>query len=172
LARSLDTELAGLDGKDTTVLEKLYRDKAGDPDFPQSLITACNTQDLQRGATWLLKRHFDNKGAPLSQKQTSAHIGHLAGIEDWQAKLHVLQYLEHLVLPDDTEAPVSDFLNGAIRSEQKFVRAWAYSGLAVLARRFPDRIERTRQRLAEAYARETAASVKVRVRKALEKLDI
>lgn len=170
MASSLNGELAAWDGKDTVFLEGLFQENQDDRGFLQSLVAACNTQDLQRGATWLLKRHFDNKGAPLSQKQTNAHIGQFAGFEDWQAKLHVLQYLEHLDLADDAETPLSGFLNETLQSDQKFVRAWTYWGLAVLAQRFPDRARKTRQLLTEAQTRETAASVKVRIRKALDLL--
>ncbi|MCK7614406.1 hypothetical protein [Roseibium sediminicola] len=166
----LDAELAVWDGKDTAFLEALFRKNHDNSDFLESLIIACNTQRLQRGATWLLKQYFDQRGTPLPADLSRAHIGQFAGIEDWQAKLHVLQYLEHLDLADDAEAPLSDFLNETLQSDQKFVRAWSYWGLAVLAHRFPDRTRKTGQLLAEAQTRETAASVKVRIRKALDLL--
>jgi len=166
----LDKELAAWDGKDTAILEKLFRENSGDQEFLPFLVGSCDKRDLQRGATWLIKHHFDRRGAPLSADLTRLHVAQFAGFHDWQARLHVLQYLEHLDLPDDAEAPVSDFLNETRHSDQKFVRAWTYWGLAVLAQRFPDRARKTGQLLAEAQTRETAASVKVRIRKALDLL--
>lgn len=170
MACPLEAELAAWDGKDTGVLEALFRKKQRDREFLQSLITACNTQGLQRGATWLLKHHLERADAPLSAALTRRHLAQLAGIEDWQAKLHVLQYLDRLDLPEDAEPELLAFVEEALLSARTLVRAWGYSGLAVLARRFPHRRETTRQLLTSAKTSETAGSVKVRIRKALELL--
>lgn len=167
------TLLAGIgawNGKDTKVLETLFEDQRDAPDVPAELVHLCGDAALQRGATWLLKHHLERADAPLSAALTRRHLAQLAGIEDWQAKLHILQYLDRLDLPEDAEPELSAFVEEALLSARTLVRAWGYSGLAVLARRFPHRRETTRQLLTSAKTSETTGSVKVRIRKALELL--
>jgi hypothetical protein len=60
------------------------------------------------------------------------------------------------------------FLLACSREPNKFVRAWAYSGLHQLALDHPAYREQARAVLEAAKRSETAASVKVRLRKALE----
>ncbi len=170
MTRSLRTNVSEWNGKDTAVLERLFNARSGDPEFLPELVQLCSDTDLQRGATWLLKHFLEKKGRSLSAALTRTHLAQLPHIGDWQARLHVLQYLEHLDLQANAEKPVSDFLETTLTSDNKFVRAWAWYGLAVLAHNFPRRAEHTVQRLTGEIARETAGSVKVRIRKALKLL--
>jgi len=170
LTRSLRAIVSEWDGNDTAVLEKLFDARCGDPEFLPELVQLCSCAELQRGATWLLKHHFDRNGPALPAALMEDHLAQFQTIEDWQARLHVLQYLEQLDVPEDAERPLSDFVETSLKSEKKFVRAWAWYGLAVLAHSYPGRIDKTVQRLTREYAQETAGSVKVRIRKALKML--
>lgn len=167
---TLQKSLTLWDGKDTATLESLFLEFHEGPDFLQGLIALGNDRKFHRGVTWLLKHHFDRKGPALQQDLARSHILQFEAIDDWQARLHVLQYLEHLDLPEDSEKVVSDFVEGSLRSDRTFVRAWAWHGLAVLAERFSLRRDETIKQLTEAQARETAGSVKVRIRRAIAKL--
>lgn len=171
MAETLHKVLSNWDGKDTRFLERLFHDEAGNPGFLKSLVTLSAREESQRGATWLLKHHFDIRAQPLSPELSQEHIACVADTEDWQTRLHVLQYLEHLDLPVAFRKPASDFVEVSIRSERPFVRAWAWHALSVLAQRFPDQRDETCQRLSEAQETETAGSVKVRIRKALARLN-
>ncbi|MHA7775755.1 hypothetical protein [Roseibium sp. M-1] len=164
--------LSGWDGRDTGVLEQLFESECSSPVFLDQLVALSALPDCQRSATWLLKHHFDGKGQTLSETQTRDHLAHLAQVTDWQARLHVLQYLEHLALPQDAEIVLSAFVDDAIASKNKLVRAWAYYALALLACRYPERKHQALTVLRQAGEMETAGSVKVRLRKALEKLEL
>lgn len=167
---SLAKSLKDWDGKATAPLEELFADYHEHPGFLVTLVDFCETEELQRGATWLLKHHFDQKGPPLTDGLTRLHINSLPSLRHWDAKLHILQYFEQLRLRDDMEEALGTFVESELSSDNKMVRAWAYYDLAVLARRFPNRKEAAVEILTRAQALETAGSIKVRVRKALAKL--
>ncbi|ASP35075.1 hypothetical protein [Labrenzia sp. VG12] len=171
MTQTLFSFLSQWDGKDTKSLTGLFHDEAGNPEFLNSMVRMAALEECQRGATWLLKHHFDGGGVAPSEELAQQHISQVADTGDWQTRLHVLQYLEHLDLPDDSEALQSEFVEASLKSEKPFVRAWAWHALCVLAERFPGRNQATRRRLSEALSRETAASVKVRIRKALQRLN-
>lgn len=159
------------DGKTTAPLEETFADYHEHPGLLVTLIEMCRTLDLQRGATWMLKHHHAQKLQPLSEELTRLHISALPGLLHWEAKLHVLQYLDRLAIPDDQRILVAAFVETECDSENKFVRAWAFYGLATLAEKFPDLRDDVLDKLQAATLHETAGSVKVRVRKALEKLN-
>ncbi|WFE90296.1 hypothetical protein K1718_02790 [Roseibium porphyridii] len=170
MSETLRTILSAWDGKDTGKLEALFESERANPVFVQALVGLCEIEDCQRSATWLLKRHFDLKGPPLPEDLTRQHLGLLAKISHWEAKLHVLQYFEKLQLSLAPYGELEGFVETGTRSDNKFVRAWAYYGLAVLALSYPEMIDRVRNILTDARDVETAGSVRVRIRKALEKL--
>ncbi len=159
------------DGKSPKPLERVFEECREDPLFPSTLVSLCDSIEMQTGATWLLKHSYDTGGRPLSEDLTAKHLAGLACIQAWAAKLHVLQYLEHLEIPEQARANLTVFIRGAGTAENKFVRAWAYYGLALLACRFPDERARSRDILERAQAVETAGSIKVRIRKALARLE-
>ncbi|MES0812585.1 hypothetical protein ABLO27_24040 [Roseibium sp. SCPC15] len=167
---ALQSVLVSWDGKLTKPLEDAFAAYRSDPGFLNSLIGLSENESCERASTWLLKHHFDTKGERLSIDQSRKHLAILPHIRHWEAKLHVLQYLEQLELPVEAETTLNDFLTEALASENKLVRAWAYYGLATLACRFPSRKMSALELLTSAQERETAGSIKVRIRKALKKL--
>ena len=170
MTQTLHKILSDWDGKDTGFLERLFHDEAGNPDFLGSLVALAALEESQRGATWLLKHHFDARGAALPQDLTRNHLSQLIDIDDWQTRLHVLQYLEHLDLSEGSKTVLSEFVETSLRSDRTFVRAWAWYALAILVAGYPEERDDTLRRLREAQATETAGSAKVRIRKAIAKL--
>ena len=163
--------LDGWDGKDTRELEAVFEEYRKDPAFLADLVHLTDTPTRQQGTTWLLKHHFDTRKTALPADLVAEHISQFPMVQDWQARLHILQYLEHLDLPEDAKATVCTFVDQSLGSDRTFVRAWAWHGLVVLAERYPERRAAALDRLKEAQAAETAGSVKVRIRKALDRLN-
>ena len=76
--------------------------------------------------------------------------------------LHLLQCLHYLSIPDEDRVVLEQFLDACVRSEKKFVRAWAYSGYHELALRFPQYRDAVDGMLARAAGSESA-SVRARI---------
>ena len=143
---------------------------AQDPEFQAHLVDLCSIADCQRGATWLLKHDLGQTKASLPDDLSQRHLSTIHQILHWEARLHILQYLERLSLPETAKSDLSRFVEEAISADNKLVRAWGFYGLAILAVRFPDLAVNARRVLQQAQSTETAGSVKVRIRKGLEKL--
>ena len=86
----------------------------------------------------------------------------------WECKLHVLQCLPYLEIPESESASLERFLDACLESDNKFVRAWAYNGFSELSLRFPRYRERVDGLLARAATSE-AASVRARIRNILKR---
>lgn len=166
----LEQTLSGWNGKATEPLKTAYETCCTQPDFVDHLIDLSEHKSSQRGATWLLKYAFQHGEAKLSRAQCARHLASIAAFSHWETRLHFLQYLEHLTIPDEAGAALQAFILDALGAENRFLRAWAYFGLALHAERFPDHEREAIDRLNGAMARETAGSVKVRIRKALERI--
>ncbi|WP_420334731.1 hypothetical protein [Roseibium sp.] len=166
----LEHTLSGWNGKATQPLKTAYETLRTEPDLVDLLIDLSENQSCERGATWLLKYAFDRDPPTFSNAQSAQHLAGISGFSHWETRLHFLQYLERLTIPDDAEAPLLDFILDALAAENRFLRAWAYFGLALHSERFPAHRDQAIDRLNEAMARETAGSVTVRIRKALERI--
>jgi hypothetical protein len=169
MIEDLKTSLAAWDGKNTRPLLDLYEAFEHTRDWLGALVQLSCEQDCERGATWLLK-HYLESGASLPADLTDEHLCHLAPLSHWEARMHVLQYLDRLKLTDTVKTPLHIFIKEAIASDAKLIRAWGYYGFAVLARQFPEFQSEARANLIKAGQIETAGSIKVRLRKALELL--
>lgn len=167
----LEQLLCHWDGKATEALKNACEMFRAQPDFMDRLVRLSEHQNCERGATWLLKHAFENGEPRLSENRTARHLAAMPDFNHWETRLHFLQYLDHLTIPDDAEAPLEAFILDALTSENKFLRAWAYYALALHAERFPAHKRKATDRLEKAMVRETASSVKVRIRKALERLN-
>ena len=118
--------------------------------------------ESQRAATWLLKKHVE-AGNCLSAADCRPVIGVPSDQVHWESQLHVLQCLPYLDIREDGCVDLDSFLDACIKSEKKFVRAWAYSGFNELAMRFPRYRDEVDGMLARASESE-AASVRARIR--------
>ena len=159
---NLTADLGSWDGKSAAVLQSLYERHHSAADFLPTIVAHIADVNLQRAATWLLKRHLE-LGNPLSAAECRSILGGLAAQEDWESKLHLLQCLPHLSVAEEDRENLETFLDTCVRSDRKFVRAWAYNGFNELALRFPQCREAVDKMLARASESE-AASVRARIR--------
>ncbi|PHR24902.1 MAG: hypothetical protein COA37_03925 [Hoeflea sp.] len=166
---SLETEIREWDQKSVAAITEIHADHAADPDFIDRLLSLADETELGTGATWLIKHQLENRLAQLDQAQTLILIGLLPRLSGWEARLHCLQIFPFITLPREGGDLILHFVLDCSRDDNKFVRAWAYSGLHQLALAHPEYREQARVILETAQESERAASVKVRLRRALKK---
>ena len=159
---NLTADLGSWDGKSTAVLQSIYERHAVDGDFLPTLLAHLSDVNLQRASTWLLKRHLEF-GNSLSPAECRAVLGNLASQQHWESKLYLLQCLPHLSVAEEDREGLETFLDACVRSDRKFVRAWAYNGFNELALGFPQYREAVDRMLARASESEVA-SVRARIR--------
>ena len=162
MTTTLSEEIASWDGKSAAVLQSTYERHSADEGFVATILAHLSDVGYQRVATWLLKRHLE-AGNSLSVAASRAVFGRLSVQQHWESKLHILQCLPYLDIPEDGIASLEQFLDACLGSERKFVRAWAYNGFNELALRFPryqDEVDRMLVRAGETES----ASVRARIR--------
>ncbi len=137
--------------------------------FPQLIELFLEDKNLQKGVTWLIKHHFDQKKS-LDNNLIHKLFLHCEEVVNWEAQLHLLQILPQVKLSPDVAPYVEQFARKAIESPKKFVRAWAYQALFELYRIIPTLKEEIIILCEQAMERESA-SVKARVRKVLKAID-
>jgi hypothetical protein len=159
-------KLRSWDGIHVDYLTQLYAANLSKVDFFEDLITICvNEPDLQKTTTWLIKHHYD-KGYTLSEILTERLLTSCKTVENWEAKLHLLQLLPHFKLTEKSITITYDFARNCLTDKNKFVRAWAYSGLYELTKYIPDM--RTELEFICQKAMETeSASIRSKVKKIL-----
>ena len=162
MTTTLSEEIASWDGKSAAALQSTYRRHCAEDDFVATILAHLSDVELQRAATWLLKKHLE-VGNSLTAAGCRAVFGTLSVQEHWESKLHFLQCLPYLSIPEDDSAGLEQFLDACLESERKFVRAWAYNGFNELSLRFPRYREKVDGMLARAGESESA-SVRARIR--------
>ncbi|MEM7110840.1 MAG: hypothetical protein AAF614_00295 [Chloroflexota bacterium] len=166
MADDLIALLQTFDGKHVTPFQEAARAL---PPTPDTIAMLCNTADSEEtaveiGATWLIK-HFLEQGVAANEALSSQIIALLATARQPDSILHLLQSLPHITIPTAIEATLHQALTRHLTAKHKFVRAWSYNGLGLLAKQ--NRAYREETLALFAAAQETeAASVKVRIRKA------
>lgn len=166
----LARDIAAWDAKSADAILQVYRKHSRKPSFPADLVNLMADETLQRGVTWLVKRRLDEGDAPLEPALLESFLTHVDRLPHWESKLHVLQCLERLGIPNSRATAVEALVRECLRSERTLLRAWAYSGFKTLALRFPSFREEALGVLAEGSLKETAGSVRVRVREARKEL--
>ena len=156
------------DGKSKNAITRVYKKHNGKANFLVDVIALIADEPMQVGATWLLKHYFDEGGPPLESPSAAAVYSKVDSLVHWEAKLHVLQCMEHLPISKDQVKPVEKLLRLCLAGEAKFVRAWAYSGFHELARQHPEFQPEASRILAVALETETAGSVLARVRRKIQ----
>jgi len=159
---TLTADLGAWNGKSAEVLHAVYERHSADADFLPTILAHLADAHLQRAATWLLKRHLE-LGNSLPAAECRSVLGSLAAQEDWESKLHLLQCLPWLSVAEGDREGLEAFLDACVRSDRKFVRAWAYNGFNELALRFPQYRDAVDELLARGSESE-AASVRARIR--------
>lgn len=160
---SLHSDIAKWDGKTTSDISAVYVRYQNHGSMLEELIEYLDDPLVQKGATWLLKRHIEST-EPLSTKSTKDILGKLSSLTHWESRLHLLQCIPHLSIPEVRKNRVESFLRRCLLADNKFVRAWAYGGFYELARQYPAYRQEAEQFM-EMAMRDEPASVRARVRK-------
>ncbi len=160
---TLRDDLQAWDGKSSEAIAEIYRNKASQSDFVDQLIQLCSDSALQKGASWLLKHHLESGGS-LAPAQVESVIESLDTQTDWETRLHMLQSLPYLDVVVKHKQRLKQFLDECHKDDNKFVRAWALSGLHQLANQHPEYRDEVLTWIERAMVDE-APSVKARLRK-------
>lgn len=162
---SIEGDIKSWNGKSVDDLHLVldrYRDQ---PAFVSTILRSSEDPGLETAATWLLKQYLESAGAVDSQA-TDRLCRLLPQLQHWQSRLHVLQSLPYIDLPGKRKKTVEKFLRECLGDEQKFIRAWAYSGFYELARQYPE-YRPEMEKLFESAIVDEAPSVKARIRRIL-----
>ncbi len=162
---NLQDELANWDGV-VDSLAVLYQQCKDDEQFVSQLLSLFEPVPLQVPASWLLKRGLEEGLAPGS-KAVGRLMKMAASLDNWQARLHLLQCLQYLDIPASTTAVLQDFLHSCLQEDNKFIRAWAYQGFVILAGQHESFREEA-DALVEKAMREEAPAIKARLRNRLQ----
>jgi len=164
---TISKDLAAWDGKSAADMGDIYDRYCREPSFVSEIIELTKQQPLQSGTTWLLKRHMENTGV-LDAAAINEVCQLLPKLVHWEAKLHVLQCLPSMPIPEVHKTGVETFLRKCLEDDAKFVRAWAYNGFYELAVQYPEYQDEASRLLDDALGHEPA-SVQARIRKVLKK---
>ena len=162
----MSEEIGSWDGKAAAALQSTYERFCSEEDFAATILAHLTDVSSQRAATWLLKRYLE-AGNSLAASDCRAIFRVLAVQAHWESRLHILQCLPYLNIQEEDCVGLEEFLDVCVRSDKKFVRAWAYNGFNELSRRFPRYRKKADDMLARAGESE-AASVRARIRNILK----
>lgn len=171
MTTDLFAALSQWDGKSASAITAIYDRFCAKEGFVDDLIELIANRDVEVGASWLLKHHCEKQEVKLSGPRSAKYHSSFAGLSHWEARLHVLQCMEMIPVPASQKTEIHAFLTRCVGSDAKFVRAWAYNGMARLAVLFPELRAQTHETLITAHETENAGSIRVRIRKALQLLD-
>lgn len=163
---TLRSELAAWNGS-AAALDALHAHHAEAADYPHHLAELLDTPALHKGVGGLLKRHFAAHPEMAPPELADALLTRLAELRAWEARLNFLQFLAHLPIPAARLAETTAFVRTCLADSNRFVRAWAYHGMYVLACQHPP----MRGEVAEILAmglRDEPAAVRARICHCLE----
>lgn len=165
----LAEQLSNWDGKSATYLAEIFERDGSAPEFIDQLLGFLSEETIQAAATWLLKHALENGGA-FEQRQIYSLFDKADILIPWQARLHLLQIMASLTVPDELKYKLADFCRSSTEDDNKFVRAWGYNGLYELANAYEE--YRDGLDIVFAAAMETEpASVKARLRNIKKKIN-
>ena len=121
--------------QNTKGLENFYHRWEEDAELVQRCVAFVGKPNLEAAATWLLK-HFLESRRDLDESQQRLILSCLNRVESWQGRLHLLQMLNELLIPEDLQESVAKFCKQSTSDDNKFVRAWGYSGIVSLAKQW------------------------------------
>lgn len=161
-------DILGWDGKSKDDIQQVFQEHFEETEFCKELVALLVEPRAQVGASWLLKHGLENKTLQVASRQVTGVYQKVDKLEHWEAKLHILQCFSYLPVPKSQAERVVTFLRACLDDENKFVRAWAYNGFGEVARTHTQFSKEAQNVLKNGMEVESAASVKVRIRKALE----
>lgn len=125
------------DGVHIEYLKELYKLHSSNVDFFENLVLICTLeQDLQKTATWLIKHHYENR-QKLTKHNSENLLNCCIAFENWEAKLHILQLLPFFTISNNSYIVLEEFIRKCLIDKNKFVKAWAFSGLYELTKYNP-----------------------------------
>ena len=163
----IQTDIKQWDGKSAKDIGDIYQRYCNAASFSSIIIGMIDNESLQKGATWLLKHHLEQK-RQLTTKEIHTVFNTLTKLEPWESKLQILQSLPYLPVQKRDKKKVEVFLRKCLVETNKFVRAWAYNGFYELAVQYPEYQQET-QLFLEMAMRDEAPSVKARIRNIMKK---
>jgi hypothetical protein len=158
----LKKELQDWDGKSFALLNMTYESHHRNEGFLANLIELLQFEAVQVQTTWLIKKYLESTNA-VDSCESSLIWQCLPLIIKWEARLHLLQCFSFLSFTIAEKDLIEGFLRTNLGSNNKFVRAWAYSGFYQLAKQFPEYQGELSQLIENAMLGESA-SVKARIR--------
>ena len=141
---SIETDIRQWNGKSAHDIRAIYLRHSARPKLTESLVALCADDDLETGATWLLKHHLEETPGTLDCVLSERLINLGTGFGSWEARLHLLQMLDRLEIPQTAVEPLSQFTDACLEDRKTLVRAWTYHGLYHLAKLDPSRARRSR----------------------------
>lgn len=163
-------KLKSWDGVHIEYLTKLYIANKTDTNFFENLITISITErDLQKASTWLIKHHYDN-GHSLSKSDTEKLLTVCNIVENWEAKLHLLQLIPHFELTEKSIVIADNFARNCLTDKNKFVRAWAYNAIYELTKYIPE-LNSELEFICQSAMETESVSIKAKVKKILLNLN-
>lgn len=165
----LSSKLENWDGKSTDDLRHIYASiESAHLDYAKQQSSSLIDELIRHlpqhpiAATWLVKHAIENDHS-LSLPHSEKLLKHLLENPPWQSMLHILQISEHLIISNHLSTPFYAKLRHNLSHDNKFIRAWSYHALAVLAKQYAKFEKEVDELLAMALKGE-APSVKARVR--------
>ncbi len=164
---SIEHELKIWDGKSSSDIGVIYNRYSEEANFVASLIELSRYEEFEKGATWLLKHHLENKHK-LNIDEVTAIYKISLSFHAWEAKLHILQSICYMPIGEAEKNCVELFLRNCLIDTKKFVRAWAYNGFYEISLQYPEYKEEAKN-LFEMAMRTETPSVKARIRNIMKK---
>jgi hypothetical protein len=159
---SIKEDLVNWDGKSADDISAIYNRHLHEPSLISDIIKLIEHVPFQKGATWLLKRYFED-GRKLKQKDVDRIYRLLPRLKHWETKLHILQCFPYMPIAKTKKIEVESFLRDCLVDTNKFIRAWAYNGFYELSVQYQEYKVETKQ-FFDMALRDEAPSVKARVR--------
>ena len=147
-------------------LKNLYREQHGNPNFEAELLSLFLKDNYQIASTWLIKYHYEQK-RKLRQSSVNHLFENSHRLNEWEAKLHLLQLLPYLDLSDKL-AEAGNFIRTQLAHDKKFVRAAALETFSQLIQYIPE-YKNEAIALAEMAMEKESASIKVKARRILKR---
>lgn len=168
MARCLADALQEWDGKSVEDILETYEQFHKEDGFVLTLFQSLSSESTQSAASWLIKYYLES-GNHIVEVMLPLLYEHLGALKTWESRLHVLQILPKIYIPEEYVGQLERFVRASLEDQNKFVRAWAYQGLYELAQ-VDARYKQTATVLFEKALLDEAPSVKARVRKCLKGL--
>ncbi len=163
-AAALLNRLQAFDGRAVSMLGEIAAEYGAEPAYCDALIAlaAHDQAQVSSGATWLIKSMLEG-GEALSAAQSEALWDEIPAIRYWQAQLHICQCAAYLSFSADGAVTMDRWLTPLLHHDRPFLRAWSVDALCRIAAQHVEYGHAARD-AARAAAKDTAASVRARVR--------